>query len=95
MATIKNKSYVINYHSENGVVILDMIEVDEKLRGKGIAKKAMERFLNMHKGKTIELHAYPQDDSTDLQRLVDLYTSFGFEIQCGSEGIGYEMSLKN
>lgn len=90
---MKTQKYSIQYSIENGIVILENIEVKNEYRGKGWGKKAMQRFIKMFKGKTIELHAYPQDEKTNIEKLVAFYESFGFEVVCGSESIGYEMKL--
>ena len=53
----------------------------------------MQRFIKICNGKTIELHAYPQDEQTNMEKLVAFYETFGFEVVCGSESMGYEMKL--
>lgn len=90
---MKTNKYTLSYHIENGVVILDNINVFPEYRGKGIATKAIQRFLNKFKNRKIELHAYPQDEQTNISMLVKLYESFGFIVDCGSDSIGYQMSI--
>lgn len=90
---MKTQKYTLTHHVEDGIVILDNIEVYSQYRGKGIAKKAMQRFLKKFNARKIELHAYPQDEQTDIFKLVDFYKSFGFSVDCGSPLIGYQMSI--
>jgi GNAT superfamily N-acetyltransferase len=93
MARIKTKKYTLDYTQSNGVILLDMIQVKENYRNKGIATKAIQRFLKMCKNKSIELHAYPQDTTTDMYRIIRFYSKFGFDIKCGNDITGYEMTL--
>lgn len=92
MSTIKTNKYQITSHIENGIVILDNIEVIQKHRGNGVGLLAMQRFMNKYKSRKIELHAYAQDELTSTNKLVDFYTKFGFSVVCGNETIGYEMN---
>ena len=93
MARIQTQKYYIDYKIEDGIVILDMLQVKNEHRNKGIAIKAMQSFINKFKGRTIELHAYPQDNTTTLDKLVNFYEKFGFDVVCGSELSGYEMKI--
>ncbi|HEY1046914.1 MAG TPA: GNAT family N-acetyltransferase, partial [Bacteroidia bacterium] len=90
----KNSQGKLNYSIENGVVVLDMIEVNAESRCKGVASKLMTKFINKFNNREIELHAYPQDELTTIDRLVVFYEKFGFEVECGSESIGFEMKRK-
>jgi GNAT superfamily N-acetyltransferase len=83
--------YEISSYEENGVVVLDYIHVEQQHRNKGIGTIAMMSFLSKNKGKKIELHAYPQDETTDVFKLVEFYEKFGFDVVCGSEDSGFEM----
>lgn len=91
MATLKTKKYKLVYSIEEGIVILDHLEVQKEFRGKGIANSAMKRFMKKFSGRNIELHAYGQDEITVTEKLVKFYEKFGFQIVCGDESFGYEM----
>ena len=93
MATIKTSNGKLSYTIECGVVVLDNIIVDEQSRNQGVASKLMGKLLARFKNKTIELHAYPQDDTTTIDKLIVFYQKFGFQITCGSDATGYEMKL--
>jgi len=81
----------ISYYEDNGSIILEHIEVNPEHRGKGLARQAMQDFVNKFKNERIELHAYAQDEHTDTSKLVDFYRSFGFDVVSGDESFGYEM----
>lgn len=91
MATISTKKYKVTYSIEDGVVILDNIEVNPSHRGQGVGTSAMHRFMKKFSGRNIELHAYAQDDTTDTNKLVTFYEKFGFSVVCGEESYGFEM----
>ena len=91
MATIKTKKYILKYSIEEGIIILDNINVNPVYRGKGVATSAMNRFMKKFKGRKIELHAYAQDNATSTERLVSFYEKFGFSVECGELSYGYEM----
>ncbi len=91
MATIKTKKYSLSYSIEDGIVCLNLISVIDSERGKGIGRKAMNRFMKKFEAKDIELHAYPQDEKTDLKKLLCFYESFGFRVTCGDDSFGFEM----
>jgi ribosomal protein S18 acetylase RimI-like enzyme len=86
------QKFTIEYHEEDGIIILDNIEVNPEFRGQGVATIAMTEFMKKFRGEKIELHAYPQDKTTSIERLVDFYRKFGFETVCGDDSIGYEMN---
>lgn len=94
MPSIITKKYKLVYTIEEGVVLLDLLEVDTAHRCKGVGTRAMQRFLNKFKNRHIELHAYAQDECTDTNKLVSFYEKFGFSVVCGCEKFGYEM-IKN
>ena len=64
------EAYIQTY-KENGNIIIENIFVPKELRGKGIARKMMQELIENNKGVTIELHAYPQDEETELDKLVE------------------------
>jgi ribosomal protein S18 acetylase RimI-like enzyme len=88
------EAYIQTY-LENGNLVIENIFVPNELRGQGIAKKMMQELIENNKNIDIELHAYPQDEQTDINKLVEFYESFGFEIIGGSEDWGFEMILNN
>ena len=80
MGQIKTKKYEIEWTvEEDGIVILHSMFVHDQYKGKGIATKMMQRFVNRFSHRDIELVANPLDDDTDLERLVNFYERFGFE----------------
>ena len=80
MGQIKTKKYQIEWTVEaEGCVILDSMFVQDEHKGKGIATKMMQRFVDRFSHRDIELVAMPLDDDTDLERLVNFYERFGFE----------------
>lgn len=93
MKTVNNECTIL-FYEENGSIIIDNIEVTKESRNKGIATKAMQDFIVEYGDKQIELHAYPQDNDTDIFRLVEFYEKFGFVVECGSESCGFEMIRK-
>jgi ribosomal protein S18 acetylase RimI-like enzyme len=90
---MKNKTnkYTIDYDIEDDVIILNNIEVLQEYRNCGWGRKAMEKFMDEFGDRKIELHAYAQDETTDTNRLVEFYESFGFEVVTGCEEWGFEM----
>tara|TARA_R110000772_G_scaffold233800_2_gene345370 strand:- start:7318 stop:7584 length:267 start_codon:yes stop_codon:yes gene_type:complete len=86
------EAYIQTY-KENGKIVIENIFVPKELRGQGIARKIMQELIENNKSVTIELHAYPQDEETELEKLVNFYESFGFQIECGDDFSGYEMIL--
>jgi len=59
-----------------GVTVFATLCVDDKHRGKGIAKKLFESFLKQVKTKEVVLHF--RDSKKD--KLKDLYSKFGFKV---------------
>lgn len=54
--------------------------VDPKHRGKGHAKKLMNRIEKDYKGQTLRMRARPyKDKSVDTDTLVSIYKKWGFE----------------
>ena len=53
-------------------IMLSYIKVDKKWRGKGIAKKLMEKFLSMNEGRTIR-------GFVNNTGIIPFYEQFGFE----------------
>ena len=92
---MKTNTCLIECHYENDILIIDNIATPLEDRGKGYAKATLQYLINSNKGKQIELHAYPQDEFTNVFRLVDFYESFGFQVVAGSELSGFEMVLNN
>lgn len=66
---------------DEGEIILETLEVKKEYRGKGLATSVLSEFINAHKGKKIELFAYPLDNVTDLKPTVKFYENAGFEIK--------------
>jgi len=91
MTRIQRKKYHLDYYTENGNVIIDMLTVYPEYRNQGVATKAMTFFNKKFAGKNCELHAFGQEIDTDTNRLVSFYEKFGFEVVAGSEEIGFEM----
>ncbi len=78
----------INYSisdMDDNVIIIDLVEVNEKRQGAGT--ELVNAVLNIarEQGKSVELCAYPQDDSISLADLVSFYEGLGFHIvdDCG------------
>jgi predicted GNAT family N-acyltransferase len=65
-------------------VLISRVYVPEEKRGQGVARKIMTEALaeiaKEHPSKTIKIAAYPLEETTDLDRLVDFYESLGFEV---------------
>lgn len=91
MGTLKTQKYSVRYTIENGIVVLDDIEVKKPYRRSGYGKQAMQRFMDKFSGRKIELHAFALDQDTSTDKLVCFYEKFGFEVVEGSELTGYEM----
>jgi hypothetical protein len=94
MATLTYLDCTITYSVEESCIILDNIDVPVHARGNGQAKAAMTEFMSKFEGHRVELHAYPQDDETDVNRLVSFYERFGFKVATGDDEDGYEMIRK-
>lgn len=63
-------------------VKLSMIHIDPSYRGQGLGKKLMAEALESLKSfdLPIILVACPQGKDIDLERLVEFYQGFGFEV---------------
>lgn len=59
-------------------LVLDIVEVKEKRKGTGseLVKECIKYAES--EGKKLTLCAYPQDDSIDLESLVNFYKKLGF-----------------
>lgn len=75
-------SYGIQSKDEGGVVKLYSLRTPLKHRGNGYARKAMVQFLAEADlaGKVVQLDASPLDAKTNLEKLVQFYRSFGFQL---------------
>ena len=88
----KNKSCEIKYSIEDeNIIVIENIEVPLNQRGKGLAKQTLIKFLNKFSNYRIEGHAYPQDEFTNLDKLLNFYKSLGFEIGSGDDKYGWEI----
>jgi ribosomal protein S18 acetylase RimI-like enzyme len=87
----KSKNCKIKYSVEDGVVIIENLEVAKKYRGQGFAKQGLTEFLKKNMGRRIEGHCYPQDNETSLDRLLEFYKSFGFKVGSGDDNYGWEI----
>ena len=65
-------------------VLIDKIEVDEEMRGKGLGRKYLrESIKNIekeHPGLPIRLAALPDPGTMDMSDLVDFYETEGFDV---------------
>ena len=80
----KNIGY-LTYYDNDSHIWLEHIKVKPDYRGKDVAKPLMEKFLDMHKGKQIQLHARNS-------KLVKYYKQYGFD---SMEGYDQRMVLEN
>ncbi|MBK6906470.1 MAG: hypothetical protein IPH08_04950 [Rhodocyclaceae bacterium] len=71
-------SYTV--HPGAGEVDIGVLRVPQSARGSGEARRAMQELLGEvdAAGYTAKLGASPLDKKTNLQRLVDFYSSLGF-----------------
>lgn len=82
MKAITTNEYEVEYSvDEDGTCVLECMTVKPEYRGQGYARKAMQHFLDAIGNCRVELCAYPQDDTTDQDRLVGFYESFWFNIE--------------
>lgn len=90
----KSKNCEIIYSIEENIVIIDSINVKLKNRGKGFAKIALKNFLEKFNLMKIEGHAYPQDNKTNMEKLLEFYKNFGFKIGSRDNKYGWEIYKK-
>jgi hypothetical protein len=76
-STFKQEGVTILFEVYDAHVHLISLRTPIKLRGKGLARKAMEAFLRGHH-KPVFLEASPLDRKTSLALLVKFYMSLGF-----------------
>lgn len=80
---ILSKSYaqISQDDCDDNALVLDMVWVDESERGQGIGSQLLEQAIEYaeKEGKKLGLYAEPQDESTDQDRLIQWYRSFGFK----------------
>ena len=80
MNIIENENGKLEYSYEYDVIILDLVEVNEKRKGTGSVLVQMLISIAEEEQKNIELCAYPQDDSIDLAELINFYNNLGFTV---------------
>jgi len=95
MRTYKKDYWYIEYTIEDGVVILEKIEIKKDKRGQWLWSELLKEWENNieEEGyKRIELCAYPQDNETTLEMLKEFYENNWYEIEydTGTEILFYK-----
>ena len=79
---IENKKGYIKYTREDNEIIIDMVYIKPEYRGKGHARRLMNRMMNRilswKRSIPVTLLAYGQDKDTETRRVVEFYENFGF-----------------
>ncbi len=82
--TINNENGYINYSVDDmheDEFVIDKVEAFVKRKGTGSALVNEVIKIAEEEGKALTLCAYPQDDSIELEDLVEFYKNLGFEIE--------------
>jgi ribosomal protein S18 acetylase RimI-like enzyme len=78
----KENGYIVYNESDmdDNELVIEMVETYE--RGKGTAGELIREVIKIAKneGKALTLCAYPQDDSVDLDTLIEIYEHLGFKV---------------
>jgi len=77
---LENGYVKIDQDINSNDLVLDMVEVKNKRQGTGTKLVKMAMKYARDNGKRLTLCAYPQDDSIDLESLVDFFERLGFDI---------------
>lgn len=80
MNILEHKNGKLEYSYDNDVIILDLVEVNEKRKGTGSVLVQMLISIAEEEQKNIELCAYPQDNSINLTDLIEFYERLGFTV---------------